>query len=168
MGDCAFCGRRGRDVVQDALAGITLDDAVVLPHKLKDLRAQAYVTDRTEPVTRGAADRDAFSDPRDLFEQRKEARFQTGQQRRSRLRRLGQRCFLDSQFAGEGGLLGADFFLLRREDGLVLLHLGRDDVRFDHPLEYLFFDRADVALRGLGLVLDGLILAVGLDRRLLV
>ena len=83
---------------------VALDDAVVLPDLLKDLRAQPNVTHRTEAITRGAADGDAFSHPRDLLEQREKSRLQTGQQRCSRLRRLGQRGFLDGQFAGRGRL----------------------------------------------------------------
>ena len=90
------------------------------------------MTHRTEAITRGAADGDTFSHPRDLLEQREQSRLQTGQQRCSRLRRLGQRGFLDGQFAGEGSL-GADFFLLRGENGLVLLNLGCDE----HPLSII-------------------------------
>src|SRR5215207_9208161 len=66
--DDAFEGRWRGNVVEDPLAAVALDDAVVLPHQLEDLRPQAHVAHRAETITGGRRHRDALAHARDLFE----------------------------------------------------------------------------------------------------
>src|SRR5688500_14802349 len=71
----AFGRRWGRDVVEDALTAVALDDAVVVAYLLKDRRAQAHVAHRAQAVPGGGRDRDAFPDARHLFERGDQPRF---------------------------------------------------------------------------------------------
>jgi hypothetical protein len=61
-------GRGRRDVVQDALTAVALDDGVVLAHLLEDLRAEANVAYGTEAVAGGGAESDPLARFRDLLE----------------------------------------------------------------------------------------------------
>src|SRR6185369_7730730 len=66
--DRALGGRRGRHVVEDALAAVALHDRVVLANQLEDLRAQAHVAYRAEAIPRRRGHGDALADPRHLLE----------------------------------------------------------------------------------------------------
>ena len=79
---------------------------------------------------------------------------------------LRQRPFDGSQLLGERRLLGLDVLLCAAERWLsAFLTSRRQLVGLEHPLEHLLLGRAQVLLRGLDLVLHGLVFAVGLDRR---
>ena len=61
MDDRCFDWWRRRDVIEDPLTDLALDDAVVLTDLLEHRWPQADVTDRTETFARRGAERHAFA-----------------------------------------------------------------------------------------------------------
>src|SRR5689334_12000008 len=79
---------RGRDVVEDPVAAVALDDRVVAPHFLEHLRAQTNVTRRAQAVAGGGADGDALPRFGHLLEHAEQLLIGLGHQLGSRGARL--------------------------------------------------------------------------------
>src|SRR5688572_19732895 len=166
--DRALSGRRGRHVIEDALAAVALDDAVVVPNLLEDGRTQAHVAHGTEAIPRRRRDGDALADARHLLERGQQPGVDLLEQRGARLGRALQRRLDDRELVGQPFLLGVDLLAACGECRFRLLHVGVDRVGFDHPRDHLLLDAAEVLLRGLDFMTERLVFAVGLHRRLLV
>ena len=161
---CVAFGWARRDVIEDALAAVALDDLVVAQDVVEDLRPEADVADRADAVA-GFGDRDAVAAPRDELEDREHLLVERGDDRRALAGDALERA-PSARRAPPPSPCGRRRRPSARAASSASARLTRRGqlVGLDHPLEDLLFERLDLALRERDLLLDGVVFLVGLHR----
>jgi hypothetical protein len=156
-------GLRGswwRDVVQNAVTALTLNDAVIAPDLLKDLRAQAHVADRAQAIS-GGTHSDSSSRSHHLFEHRQIMWINLPHEALALGQRVLQGLLGGHQLLCQLPFLGLDVLLLGCQARFSFLHVHDQTVGLNHSFEHFVFHGAQLTLGDLDLLLDRLILAIG-------
>jgi hypothetical protein len=164
-----FDGRRWWNVIEDALATVALDDLIVGAHLLEHVRPETHVAQRAQAIARGQAECDARAARATLLEQGRQARLEILESARPRgsvavPARL-RRCVSSRRAPSSPDRFA---FCCVASAAFRLLDVGGQAVGVDHPLDHLLLDTSSSVLRRLDLVAERLILAIGLDRGLLI